>query len=87
MLAQVLLVWTYLFYLIIQFSVKRISFLLALSIPLITCIAAFCVGIVILMGLQLSGIPKHYILTYGLLYGLISLLAVYKFWGLTKKNI
>ena len=87
MLAQVLLVWTYLFYLTIQFSVRRISFLLALSIPLMTCIAAFCIGIVILLGTQLGGIPEHYILTYGLLYGLISLIAVYKFWGLSQKNI
>ena len=87
MLAQFLLVLTYLFLLTIQFSIRRISFLLALSIPLITCIAAFCIGILILLGTQLSGIPEHYILIYGLLYGLISLLAVYKFWGLKKKNI
>jgi hypothetical protein len=87
MLAQVLLVWTYLLYLTIQFSVRRINFWLTLSIPLMTCIAAFCISIVILLVTQLSGIPRHYILTYGLLYGLISLFAVYKFWGQTQKNI
>ena len=85
MLAQFLLVLTYLFYLTIQFTVKRINFLLALLIPVMTCVAAFCIGVFILTLTQLSGIPRHYILIYGLLYGLITLLAVYRFWGQTKK--
>ena len=87
MLAQFLLVVTYLFLLTIQFTVKRINFLFALSIPLMTCVASLCIGLVILLGTRLSGIPRHYILIYGLLYGLISLLAVYKFWGQTQKNL
>ena len=87
MLTQFLLVLTYLFYLTIQFTVKRINFLFALSIPIMTCIAAFCIGIFILFLTQLSGIPSHYILIYGLLYGLITLLAAYKFWGRTQKKI
>jgi len=86
MLAQFLLVLTYLLVLIIQFTVKRINYLFALSIPLMTCVAALCIGLVILLGTHLSGIPRHYIFIYGLLYGLISLLAVYKFWGQTLKN-
>ena len=86
MLAQFLLVLTYLFYLTIQFTVKKINFLLALSIPLMICVASLCIGLVILLGTGLSGIPRHYILIYGLLYGLISLLAVYKLWGQTQKN-
>ena len=86
MLVQYLLILTYLFYLIIQFSVKRINFLFALSIPIMTCIAAFCIGLFILFVTQLSGVPKHYILIYGLLYGLISLLAAYRFWGQVLKN-
>ncbi len=84
MLAEFLLALTYLFYLTIQFTVKRINFLLALLIPIMTCIAAFCIGILILMLAQLSGIPRQYILIYGLLYGLISLLAAYRFWGRAK---
>lgn len=87
MLAQFLLVLTYLFFLTIQFTVKRINFLFALSIPLMTCIASLCIGLVILLGARLSGIPRHYILIYGLLYGLISLLAVYKFWWQTQKKL
>ena len=87
MLAQLLLVVTYLFLLTIQFTVKRINFLFALSIPLMTCVASLCIGLVILLGTRLSGIPRHYILIYGLFYGLISLLAVYKFWGQTQKNL
>ena len=87
MLAEFLLILTYLFYLTIQFTVKRINFLLALSMPILTCIAAFCVGLLILMLTHLSGIPRHYILIYGLLYGLITLIAGYRFWGRTQKNI
>ena len=87
MLAQFLLVLTYLFYLTVQFTVKRINFLFALSIPILTCIAAFCVGILVLMLTNLSGIPRHYILIYGLLYGLITLLAVYRFWRQAQKKI
>ena len=84
MLAEFLLVLTYLFYLTIQFTVKRINFLLALLIPVMTCVVAFCIGIFILMLTQLSGIPKQYILIYGLVYGLITLLAAYRFWGRAK---
>lgn len=87
MFAQFLLVLTYLLYLTLQFTVKRINFLFALSIPIMTCIAAFCIGVFLLLLTQLSGIPKHYILTYGFLYGLINLLAVYRFWGQTLKSV
>jgi hypothetical protein len=86
-LVQFLLALTYLFYLAVQFSVKKIKLLLALLIPLMTCIAAFSISIVILLGTHLSGIPRQYIMTYGLSYGLLSLLAVYKFWGQTQKKI
>ncbi len=87
MLAQFLLLLTYLFYLTIQFTVRRINFLLALSIPIMTSVAAFCIGLLILMLTQLSGIPRYYILIYSFLYGLITLLAVYKFWGRTQKKV
>lgn len=86
-LAEFLLVLTYLLYLTIQFTVKRINFLFALSIPIMTCIAAFCIGVFLLLLTQLSGIPRHYILTYGFLYGLINLLAVYRFWGQALKSV
>jgi hypothetical protein len=87
MLAQFLLVLTYVFCLTIQFTIKRINFLFALSIPLMTCISAFCIGVFFLLITRSSGIPKDYILTYGLLYGLITLLAVYRFWGQQLKNV
>jgi hypothetical protein len=87
MLAQFLLALTYLFLLIIQFTVKRINFLFVLSIPLMTCVASFCIGLVILFGTRLSGIPRQYILIYGFLYGLITLLAVYRFWEQSQKNV
>ena len=87
MLAQFLLIFTYFFYLIVQLTVKRISFLVALVIPILTCIAAFGIGILVFMLTNLSGIPRQYILIYGLLYGLITLLAVYRFWGKALKNI
>lgn len=83
-LAEFMLVLTYLFYLTIQFTIKRINFFLALLIPVITSVVAFCIGIFILMLTQLSGIPRQYILIYGLLYGLIILLAAYRFWGRAK---
>ena len=87
MLAEFLLALTYLFYLTIQFTVKRINFFLALLIPVLTCLVAFCIGILILMLTQLSGIPKQYILIYGLVYDLITLLATYRFWGRAKTII
>ena len=87
MLVQFLFVLTYLLYLTIQLSVKRINYLFAFSIPIMTCIAAVCVGVFFLLATQLSGIPRHYILTYGILYGLINLLAVYRFWGQTLKSV
>ena len=86
MLAQFLLAFTYFFYLTIQLAVKRISFWVVLFAPVLTCVAAFCFGVCILLLSPLSGIPKHYIMIYGLLYGLISLLAVYRFWGHSLKN-
>jgi hypothetical protein len=87
MLAQFLLILTYLFNLTIQFTVRRINYFLALAIPILTCITAFCIGVFFLLLTQLSGIPRHYILTYGLFYGLINLLAVYMLWGRTLKNV
>ena len=87
MLAEFLLVLTYLFYLTVQFTVKRINFWVVFSIPILTCIAAFFIGVLILMLTHLSGIPRQYILIYGLLYGLITLITVYRFWGRTQKNI
>lgn len=85
MLAQFLLALTYLLFLTIHLTVKRINFLFALSIPIMSCIAAFCIGVFILMMTHLSGIPRHYILIYGLLYELITLFAIYKLWVQTKK--
>ena len=84
MLAEFLLVLTFIFYLIIQFTIKKINFLLALLIPVMSCLVAFCIGIFILMLTRLSGIPRQYILIYGLVYGLITLLATYWFWGREK---
>lgn len=86
MLVQFLLVLSYLYYLLLQFTISRINFLLVLSIPLISCLAAFCIGIFLLMLTGLSGTPKHYILTYGLLYGTIILLSVFRLWGQQLKN-
>src|SRR3954468_16972075 len=86
MLVQFLLAVTYVFYLAIQFFVKRINFLFALSIPILTCIASFCLGILLLFATHLSGVPREYIMIYGLLYGIISLLAVYRFWSKSAKN-
>lgn len=87
MLAEFLLVLTYLFYLTIHYTVKRINFWLALLFPVITSILAFCIGIFILMLTKLGGIPRQYIMIYGLLYGLITLLATYRFWWRAKTNI
>jgi hypothetical protein len=86
MLVQSLLALTYVFYLAIQFRVERINFLFGLSIPILTCIASFCIGILILFGTRIGGIPREYIMIYGLLYGIISVLAVYRFWGKTVKK-
>jgi len=87
MLAQFLLAITYLFFLAIQFTVKRISYWLVLAMPLITCITAFYIGLVLFFVTRLSGIPRHYILIYGLLYGIITLIATYSFWGKHFKKI
>lgn len=86
MLAQFLLILTYLLYLIIQFTVRRINFLFALSIPLMTAIAAFCFGLFILLVTQISGIPRHYIWTYSILYGGFTFFSVYRFWGRPSKT-
>ena len=80
MLVQALLAPTYLFYLTTQFFVGRINFMLLLITPLLTCVAAFCVGMIFFLVTGLGGVPRQYILVYGLLYGLISLLAAYRFW-------
>lgn len=87
MLVQILLVLTYVFYLAIQFSVKKISFPFALLIPIMTCIASVCMGFFISFLIGIGGIPREYITIYGLLYTLISVLAVYAYWGpAVKKN-
>src|SRR5437870_5244514 len=58
-LAQFLFILTYVLYLTIQFTVKRINFLFVLSIPIMTAIAAFCIGVFILLVTPISGIPRH----------------------------
>ena len=81
--AEIILCWTYVFYLAIQLTVKRINFVFALSIPLLTCIIAFIIGILMLfLGLPI-GIPRQYIIVYGALYCVLTLLTVYKYWGKT----
>jgi hypothetical protein len=87
MLVQFLLALTYVFYFAIQFWVKRINFLFALSIPILSCIASFCIGIFILFATRVSDIPKGYIMIYGLTHGFISLVAVYRYWGRSAKTI
>jgi hypothetical protein len=80
-------VLTYLFFLAIQFSLKKFSFVFALLIPILAAAAAFCIGAIVLMTTPLAGVPRQYILLYGLLYGLIILLAVFKSPGRTQKNL
>jgi hypothetical protein len=86
-LVQVLLVLTYLFFLTIQFTVKRINFFIALLTPILTSIMAFCLGMLVFAFTHLSGISRQYILIYGLLYELTTLIAVYRFWGRAQKKI
>jgi hypothetical protein len=81
MLAEFLFIFTYILYLIIQFTVQRINFLFALLIPIVTAIAAFCIGLLILLVTQLSGVPRQYIWIYSILYGMFTLFSVYRFWG------
>ena len=84
--AELLLALTIAFYLTIQFAIKRINFLLALTLPFVICVAAFIIDILILLMTEVSGIPRQYILTYGGLYLLFSMLSIYKFWGQTMNN-
>src|SRR6478672_2490611 len=70
-LAQFLLGVTYIFYLIIQFAVSRINFILLLSIPVLASIGAVLIGALILFVTKLTGIPRQYILLYGFFYALI----------------
>ena len=71
---------TYIFYFAIQFTVKRIDFLFVLSIPIITCIATFCIGLFFLLLVKSRGGSSYEIPTFGFLYGLINLLAANRFW-------
>ncbi len=86
-LVQFLLVLTYGFYLVIQFTIKRINFIWLIALLLVTAIAAFFIGILVLLFTGLSGIPRHYIFLYGLLYGLIAIVAFNKFWGQVNRNV
>ena len=81
--AEIILGMTYIFYLVIQLTVKRINFLFALSIPLLTCIAAFFIGIFMLFLRLPIGIPRQYIMVYGILYCALTLFATFKYWGKT----
>ena len=85
-LVEVLLIITYAFFLLVQFSVQRINLLFALSIPIMTCIATFCIGVFIAFATGIGGIPREYILIYGLLYVLISVLAAYTYWAPAVKK-
>jgi hypothetical protein len=85
-LVEVLLIITYAFFLLVQFSVQRINLLFALSIPIMTCIATLLIGLVIAFVTGIGGIPREYILIYGLLYVLISVIAVYTYWVPAVKN-
>ena len=82
---EILLLLTYFFYLIIQFTIERINFLFALLVPIITCILTFLVGLLFLTFASIEDIPRNEILIVGLFYGLITLLSVYKFGGINKQ--
>jgi hypothetical protein len=86
MLAEFLSVFAYVLILAIQFTVKQINFFFALSIPILCSIVSFIIELIILSLTQLRGIPRQYIITYGLLYGVISLVVVYKYWVKTSKK-
>ena len=81
-LVELLLMLTYTFYVLLQVFVIRINLLFLAVAPIITCIISVFTGFIIL--LPLSGVPREYILVYGLLYTLISIVASFRLWRQTN---
>ena len=84
--AEILLGLTITFYLTIQFTIKRINFLLALTLPFFICVISFIIGVLIILLTEAGDLPRQYILIYGGLYLIFSMLSIYKFWGQTIRN-
>ena len=84
--AEIILVWTYIFYIAVQLTVKRMNVLLTLLVPVLISVAALLISAIFLLLTRISGIPKHYILTYGIIYIILSIYTAYQFWWRPAHN-
>ena len=82
----VILLLTYVFYLILQFKVKRVNWTLVVLLPLILPIATLALGILLMFALGLKGIPKQTIYLYIISYLIISTPTTFFIWKTRKKN-
>jgi len=67
------------FYVLAVFPFKKINFFVALLIPVGACIGAIIAGMLFLLVSRIDGFPRQCILTYGLLYDILTLLAAFMF--------
>jgi hypothetical protein len=74
MLAEYFLAAAYIFYITTVFPFKKINFFFAMAIPVIGCFGAIVIGMLILFVTGMEGFPKQYIIIYGFLYDVLTLL-------------
>ena len=78
-LVEYLLPAACIFYVLAVFPFKKINFLVALAIPVVACFGATIIGALFLLVAGIDGIPRNYIVAYGLLYAILTILAPFMF--------
>ncbi|NCU04953.1 MAG: hypothetical protein GXC73_13285 [Chitinophagaceae bacterium] len=79
----VFLFLTFFYFLVLQFSVNRNNWALALFLPIINAIITFLITVVVLWLGSFDGNPKEDILIFGIAYTLLSSLVGLVLWGKT----
>ena len=80
-ISEVAFIYSYIFFIIIQLTLKKIKLGLLMFLPVIIYMLTFVLGFVFMSLSGMDGIPKQYISIFGIFYCLLSILAAYMFWG------
>lgn len=83
--AELVVVLTYILYLLILFKYRK-SVLLLLISPIIIFIATMYIGVFISLLSDFGGIPREYIWLFGTIYGILSLINVFVLANKFRRN-
>ena len=78
-LVEYLLGASYIFFISTVFPLKKINFIVAMTIPIISIFGACIIGILFFFVTRMGGVPRQYIILYGFLFTVLTLLAAIRF--------